>query len=255
MKLEAFTVDNIPLIKKGDDLAEIINNNIELDDGDIVVIASTIVAKSEGRVFKLEDINPSENAVRIANKNRFTPAFVQAVLNRSRECLVESPIMLVETYNGNVCINAGIDDSNIEKGFILDLPENPDESAERIGSRLTEFTGKQLGVIITDTNGRAFKTGQTGVAVGVYQIPAIKNWRGETDLYGHTLEITEEAVADEIAGTANLLMGEGDGGNPVIVVRGINILTKEKRTVKEMHRPNDEDIIKKGLRCLNQSNS
>ncbi|MFP4654103.1 MAG: coenzyme F420-0:L-glutamate ligase [Methanohalobium sp.] len=254
MKLEAFIVDNIPLIKEGDNLAEIICNNTKLEDGDIVVIASTIVAKSEGQIFRLKDITPTDKAVEIANKNRFSPAFVQAVLERSRDCLVDSPIMLVETYNGNVCINAGLDDSNIENGFILDLPKNPDVSAEYIGLHLQNLTSKKIGVVITDTNGRAFKTGQTGVAVGLYHIPAIKNWRGKNDLYGHALDITEEAIADEIAGTANLLMGEGDGGTPVVIIRGLDVLTGKKVSVKNMYRPDDKDIIKKGLRSLNQSN-
>lgn len=253
MKLVAFTVENIPLVKKGDDIAEIICNNTKLEDDDIVVIASTIVAKSEGQIFRLDDIIPTDKAVTIASQNRFSPAFVQAVLDRSRECLVDSPIMLVETYNGNVCINAGLDDSNIENGFILDLPENPDASAEHIGKGLKNITGKNIGVVVTDTNGRAFKTGQTGVALGLYQIPAIKNWRGKKDLYGHALEITEEAVADEIAGTANLLMGEADGGTPVVVIRGLDVLTDKEGTIKDMHRPDNKDIIKKGLRCLNQS--
>ena len=255
MKIEAFTVDNVPLIKEGDDLAEIICKRTELEDNDIIVIASTIVAKAEGLFFKLDDIVPGEHAVSIAQKSGKDPRFVQAVIDRSKECFVEHPVMLVQTKGEHVCINAGIDDSNVEGDYMIDLPEDADASAKDIGDRIKEITGKKVSIIITDTNGRAFKIGQTGVAIGVSNIAPIKNWIGEKDLFGKSLEITEEAVADEIAGAANLLMGEGDGGYPIIVVRGLNAYKEEETTVKEMYRPDKEDIIKKGLRCLRDSRS
>jgi len=249
--MEAFTVENIPLIKKGDDLAAIICKNTELKGGDIVVIASTIVAKSEGDSFTLEGITPGERALKIARNNAMDdPRFVQAVLDQSRECLVEFPIILVEMHNGQVCIKAGIDNSNVDEGVLLALPKDADASAKRIGTSIYGLTGKHVSVIITDTNGRAFRIGQTGVAIGVSKILPVKNWRGQKDLFGKELEITEEAVADEIAGTANLLMGEGDGGVPVVVIRGLAMHTDEDATIKDMYRPDREDIIKKGLRCL-----
>jgi len=249
LEMQVFTVENIPLIKEGDDIASVICERSTIEDNDIIVIASTIVAKAEGRMFILEDIIPDEKAMSIADKHGLDARFVQAVLDRSKEVLVDYPIFLVETHNGHVCIKAGIDDSNVDTGYLADLPSNPDESAGKIGSAIEHDTGKKVSVILTDTNGRAFKIGQTGIAIGVYKIPPIKNWKGQKDLFGNTLEITEEAIADEIAGAANLLMGEGDGGYPVAIVRGLK-LRSENASIQEMYRSNREDIIKKGLRCL-----
>ncbi|TGC10970.1 coenzyme F420-0:L-glutamate ligase [Methanolobus halotolerans] len=250
MKMEAFTVDNIPLIKKGDNIAGMICRNAEIRNNDIVVIASTIVAKAEGRMFRLEDIEAKEEARRIADEHRADPRLIQAVLDRSCEVLMDFPILLVETKNGHVCIKAGIDGSNVEKGYLADLPEDPDASAAGIGKAVEQISGKNVSVIVTDTNGRAFKIGQTGIAIGLYRIHPIKNWIGKKDLFGNTLEITQESVADEIAGTANLLMGEGDGGNPVVIVRGLEMRSEKDTSVKEMYRPDKEDLIKKGLRSL-----
>ncbi len=247
MRIEAFTVENVPLIKKGDDIASIICRNAEIMDNDIIIIASTIVAKAEGMMFRLEDIEAGDEADRIARKQQTDPRFVQAVLDRSREVLLEFPIFLVETNNGHVCIKAGIDGSNVDKGFLADLPADPDASAANIGERIESITNRKISVIMTDTNGRAFKIGQTGVAVGLYRIHPIKDWKGEKDLFGNILQITEESVADEIAGTANLLMGEGDGGHPVVIVRGLKMRSDDTASVKEMYRNSTEDVIRKGL--------
>ncbi len=251
LKMQAFTVENIPLIRKGDDVASIICQRADIEDNDIIVIASTIIAKAEGRVFRLEDIIAGDKAEKIADKHCLDPRFIQAVLDRSREVLVEHPILLVETLNGHVCIKAGIDDSNVDMGYFADLPEDADHSARTIGEKIEKLTGKKISIILTDTNGRAFKTGQTGIAIGVYKIHPIKNWKGKKDLFGNKLEITEEAIADEIAGAANLLMGEGDGGYPVVILRGLGMRSDEA-SIKEMYRNDREDIIKKGLRCLNK---
>lgn len=250
LRFEAFTVENIPLIKKGDDIAQIICERTDIFDGDVIVIASTIVGKAEGNIFSLDGIIPSAEAIEFSKHNRFSPGFIQAVLDRSKQCLVSSPIMLVEMKNGHVCINAGIDESNVEGGMLLDMPANSDVSAEHIGKNIENATGTHISVVITDTNGRAFKLGQTGVAVGVYRLHPLKDWRGQKDLFGKELNITEESVADEIAGAANLLMGEGDGGCPVVIIRGLNLRSQEQTSVKEMYRSDEEDIIKKSLRYL-----
>jgi coenzyme F420-0:L-glutamate ligase/coenzyme F420-1:gamma-L-glutamate ligase len=254
LKFEAIAVENIPLIHAGDNLPSIIFENIELQDRDIVIVASTIVAKAEGEIFRLEDITPGKMALEIAARSGKDARFIQAVLSRSREVLVEKPFMLVTTLAGHTCVNAGVDESNIEDGFLIYHPENPDASASRLGEELEKLSGKKLSVIVTDTNGRAFKIGQTGVAIGIYKIKPVKRWIGEKDLFGKVLEITQEAVADELAGAANLLMGEGAGGIPVIVIRGLDHYCKENTSIKKIYRPEDQDIIKKGLRCLRKKN-
>ena len=250
MKFEAIAVENIPLIHAGDNLPSIICENIELQDRDIVIAASTVVAKAEGEIFRLEAITPGKISLEIAARAGKDARFIEAVLSRSREVLVEKPFMLVTTLSGHTCVNAGIDESNIENGFLLYPPESPDASASRLGQELEKLSGKKLSVIVTDTNGRAFKIGQTGIAIGIYKIKPVKRWIGEKDLFGKDLEITEEAIADELAGAANLLMGEGADGIPVVVIRGLDYYCDKETYIKEMYRPEEQDIIKKGLRCL-----
>lgn len=254
MKFEAIAVEKIPLIHEGDDLPSIICERVELQDRDIIVIASTIVAKAEGEIFRLEDITPGKQALDIASRTGKDARFIQAVLARSREVFVEAPFMLVTTLAGHTCVNAGVDESNIEHGFLLYPPENPDASASKLGNELEKLSEKKLSVIITDTNGRAFKSGQTGVAIGIYKIKPIKRWIGEKDLFGKILEITEQAVADELAGAANLLMGEGAGGIPVVVIRGLDYYYEGNTSIKEIYRSEEMDVIKKGLRCLRNKN-
>ena len=248
MSLTLKAVENIPLIQEGDDLADLICQNAgDIADKDIFVIASTVVSKAIGLTFFEKDIIPSAEAEKIAKLNGKDPRFVQAILDESVEVLTKAPFMLVRNKNGHVCINAGIDASNVGGDRLLKLPEKPDFHAEKIGKAIEEKTKKKISVIITDTNGRAFKEGQTNVAVGLYNIKAIRQWIGEKDLYGKVLEISEEAVVDEIAGAANLLMGEGGFGYPVVVVRGLDLYTNEKVSVKEMYRKNEKDLIVQGL--------
>ncbi|MBP2030085.1 coenzyme F420-0:L-glutamate ligase/coenzyme F420-1:gamma-L-glutamate ligase [Methanohalophilus levihalophilus] len=252
MKMEVLTVDGLPLVQPGDNIAQMICENIALEDGDIVVIASTIVAKAEGRLFTLEGIVPGELALRLGEKGDRDPRIVQAVLDRSHECLIGYPMMLMQSKGAHVCINAGIDDSNVEGGKFVELPEDSDASACAIGEELERLSGKSLSVIITDTNGRAFRIGQTGVAIGVYHIKPIKDWKGTRDLFGLELKISEEAVADEVAAAANILMGEGNGGNPVVIVRGLNLRTDREVSITDLYRPDNEDIVKQALRSFKQ---
>jgi len=240
-------VENIPLIQKGDDLAELVCENAEISDNDIVVIASTVVSKMIGLTFYEKDMIPTFEAKRIAELNGKNPQFVQAVLDESTGVLTETPFMLVRNKNGHICINAGIDGSNVGGEKLLKLPQNPDKYAAEIGKNIEEKTGKKISVIITDTNGRAFKNGQTNVAVGLYNIKPIKKWIGEKDLYGKVLEISEEAVADEIAGAANLIMGEGCYGCPIVIVSGLDFYTAEKTSIGEMYRDEKDDLIVQSL--------
>ncbi|MDV0446494.1 Bifunctional F420 biosynthesis protein FbiB [Methanosarcinaceae archaeon Ag5] len=247
MELTFKAVDNVPLIQKGDDLADMIYRLADLHDNDIVVIASTIVSKSLGLTFYLSDVTPGEEAQRIARLNHKEPAFVQAVLDESLEVFVETPFMLVRNKNRHICINAGIDGSNVGGDRLLKLPENPDKHAANIGEKLEKLTGKKISVIITDTNGRAFKEGQTNVAIGLYKIKALRTWIGEKDLFGYVLEISEEAVVDEIAGAANLIMGEGANGYPVVIARGLNLYAPETAGITEFYRQEKDDVIVQGL--------
>ncbi len=247
MKVEVYPI-KLPLIKPGDDLAKLIADTFELIDGDVVAICSTVVSKSEGRMVSLNDYEPSEEAKRMAEKLNLEPEFVQAVLDESEEVLVEYPFLLVKAKFGNVCVNAGIDRSNVEEGKVLLPPKDPDRSAERIRRRLEELTGKRVGVVITDTNGRCFRRGVVGFAIGVSGIKAMRDWKGKKDLHGKELEKTVECIADEIAAFANLIMGEGDWGIPAVVFRGLDVLGEG--SMNDVYRSEEEDIIRTCLRAF-----
>jgi coenzyme F420-0:L-glutamate ligase/coenzyme F420-1:gamma-L-glutamate ligase len=249
MKVEVYPV-KLPMVKPGNCLAELIAKSFELEDGDIVAICSTVVSKAEGRIAELKDFEPTEEAKKIAERLNAEPEFVQAVLEESEEILIDHPFLLVKAKFGNVCVNAGIDRSNVEPGKVLLPPANPDESARKIRERLEELTGKRVGVIITDTNGRCFRRGVVGFAIGVSGVKTMRNWTGKEDLFKNKLQKTVECVVDEIASFANLIMGEGDWGIPVVVFRGLSDLLGNG-SMNEVYRSKEEDIIRMCLReCL-----
>ncbi len=245
MKITAFTVDDVPMIQRGDDLAKVVVERAKLEDDDIVVFASTIVSKSEGRRYLLDAIEPTTLAEELAVLNKEDPKFIQYVLDNSTRILIKHPL-LVQTVYGNVCINAGIDRSNTESGYILLLPEDSDRSARQIRDRILKLTGKTVAVIITDTNGRSFRDGQIGVAVGCAGIAALRDRRGDVDLFGHELKITIQAITDEVAACANMLMGEADEGTPIAVIRGYPYL-KDDRGIRASFRTDDTDLVKQAL--------
>ncbi len=238
--MQGFLIYGLPVIKEGDDLASLIESRFELQNGDILCIASTIVAKSEDRFRRLEDYEPSPRAIKIAQSLSKDPRFVQAVLDESEDILLDYPFLLSVTKFGHIGVNAGIDQSNVGDGRILLLPENPGTSAERIRKRLS----KDCAVIITDTCGRPFRCGVAGVAVGWSGITALRDWRGEPDIHGRILEITLEAIVDEIAGMANMLIGEAGDATPVAVFRGL----KYSRSGGSLFRPKGLDVIRHHLK-------
>ena len=218
--MELFAVPDVPEVRPGDDLAATIRDRVDLREEDVVCVASTVVSKAEGRLFDLEDFPAGPRAREIAaNVAEATgeekdPRFAQAVLEESVDLLMESPFLLTETRFGHVGVNAGIDRSNVADNDLLLLPERPSESAARLRADLPADR-----VIVTDTCGRPFRHGQRGVALGWAGMRASRDWRGETDRDGRELGVTVESVVDELAAAANLLVGEGDGGTPVVVVR------------------------------------
>jgi coenzyme F420-0:L-glutamate ligase/coenzyme F420-1:gamma-L-glutamate ligase len=246
LRTEAYTVNNVPFVKQGDDLTDFLLDE-DLHEGDIVVIASTVVSKAEGLTRLLDSFDPSDRAQRIAAGLNEDPRFIEAVLGQSAEILIEKPFLLVESKFGQVCVNAGLDRSNVEEGFVLLLPDDPSKSAQQIRERISERYGKNVAVVITDTCGRSFREGQTGVGIGFAGISPMKDWRGMKDLEGKTLEITNEGVGDEIAGLANLMMGEGAGGTPIVIVRGI---TYGNRAC-QVFRSKETDVIRKAIKDAN----
>ncbi len=249
-RVELIPVTGLPIVEGGEDIAKLILERVEIKDKDILVISSTFISKAEGRVVKLSDVKVTEKARKLAEKIGKKPEFVQVVLDESEEILIDYPFLLVKAKYGAVCVNAGVDGSNVKEGYVVLIPKNPDESAERIRKRIKELSGKDVGVIVTDTNGRCFRKGVVGVAVGCAGIEVLKSWIGEKDLYGKELEVTVECVADEIAGAANIIMGEAGDGIPAVIVRGLNLAGNGKAS--DIFRKEEEDIIR---RCLKRSYS
>jgi len=212
-------VRDLPLIQKGDNIAALVCGKVKFQDGDILCVASTIWSKSKGYTKRLADITPSERAVRLGKLNGEDPRFVQAVLDASTDIIMEHPFILSEMSYGHIGVRAGVDQSNIDDGMVIFLPPDPMKAAAELRDDVKRVSGKDIGTIITDTCGRSFRRGQTGNAIGWSGFPAIRDFRGDTDLFGHVLKITEEAVVDEIAGFSNFVMGESNNGVPAVVFR------------------------------------
>ena len=239
--MQCFVIRGLPIIKQGDDIALLVKSLFDFQDGDVLCLASTIVAKSEGRFRELESYHPTDRALEIARNVGKDPRFVQAVLDESEEVLLDQPFLLVVTRFGHVGVNAGIDQSNVGDARILLLPKDPSASAKRLCASL----GKDCAVIITDTCGRPFRAGVAGVAVGWAGIAALRDWRGVQDLHGKALEITLEAIVDEIAAMANLLMGEAGDGTPAVVFRD---LLYPRSGGDSVFMAKDKDVIRPRLR-------
>jgi coenzyme F420-0:L-glutamate ligase/coenzyme F420-1:gamma-L-glutamate ligase len=240
-------------IKPHDNLDVIILESLEhaqvnLCDGDIVVIAQKIVSKAEGRIINLEHIKPSAKSLAIAKENDKDARIVELILNESKEVLrLFNGILIVETKQGFICANAGIDQSNVQDGYnnALLLPVDADRSANKIRNSLRKKTGgKDVAVVITDTFGRPFREGQTNVAIGIAGIEPIKSYIGTTDMYGKKLKVTEIAVADEIASAAELSMGKLDRV-PIVIIRGYKYQkADEKSSISKIIRSKEKDLFR-----------
>ncbi|QLG49538.1 coenzyme F420-0:L-glutamate ligase [Natrinema halophilum] len=250
--MELTGVADLPEIRPGDDIAALVTDRADLEPGDVLTVASTIVSKAEGRTADLEDFPVSGRAQEIADRiaamvgEEKDPRFAQAVLQESTELLIDAPFLLTETRFGHICVNAGIDRSNVPDHDLLLLPKRPDESAERIRSGLEERGIEDVAVIVTDTSGRPFRYGQRGVALGWAGMPASRDWRGELDRNGHELGVTVQSVVDELAAAANLITGEGAGGTPAVVVR--DWAFGDHDGTDELFRSVDDDLVRQALR-------
>jgi len=259
-KIKIFGVEDIPLIKPSDNIPLIIfnaltKNGISLEDGDIVIIAQTIISKSLGRLRNLEDIIPSQEAIDlhdmmaplIRNNNLpdKSPELIQAILDESRQVLKAEHVMIVETNHGFICANAGIDKSNVGKGDEISLlPLDSDKEAEKIRISLQNLTKKKIAVLISDSFGRSFRLGAVGVALGVSGISSILDKRGSKDLYGKELQSTIVGQIDNLTSAAQLVMGEADEGLPVVIIRGYKYSIMEKSSINKILRKSELDLFR-----------
>ena len=243
-QIQVMGVRGLPLIHTGDNIAAMIGDRIPVQDGDILCVASTICSKAKGYTKTLSSITPSARAERLAKLNGEDPRFVQAVLDASADIIMEHPFILSELSFGHIGVRAGVDQSNIEDGMVIFLPPDPMGTAQELQEEVKNLTGREVGVIITDTCGRSFRRGQTGNAIGWSGFSAIRDFRGDTDLFGHVLKITEEAVVDEIAGFANFVMGESNNGVPAVIFRNCPAWTGHDN----LYFTRDEDITRRVLK-------
>jgi coenzyme F420-0:L-glutamate ligase / coenzyme F420-1:gamma-L-glutamate ligase len=241
--IELHPVIGLPEVTPGDDLAGLLAERADLADGDILVVAQKVVSKAEGRLRDMREITPGSQALEIAQRNGSDPRQVQAVIDESVRLVRTERVIIAETRHGFICANAGVDHSNVPGGEILCLlPVDPDASAARLRERLRELTGRTVAVIISDTFGRAWRIGIQNVALGVAGMPAVVDYRGRDDDFGRTMVGTVVAIADELAGAAELAMGKTDRV-PAVVIRGYRV-EGDPGTGRQLIRPPEEDMFR-----------
>ena len=253
MVITLTSVPGIPMVRPGDDLAALLiaaceQNTLAPADGDILVVAQKIVSKAEGRYVDLAKVRPSARAAALAAEVGKDPRLVEVILAESRRVVRTKPgVLIFEHRLGFIMANAGVDRSNIDPDIatepVLLLPSDPDASAAGLHKRITAQFRKRLGVIITDSWGRAWRRGTVGVALGVAGLPALIDMRGRPDLFGRELHVTQTGFADEIASAASLLMGQADEARPIVFLRGL-AWADAPAPGASLVRPPDEDLFR-----------
>jgi coenzyme F420-0:L-glutamate ligase/coenzyme F420-1:gamma-L-glutamate ligase len=244
---------DFPLVRPGEDLAAILiagiaKHGLRLGAGDVLVLAQKIVSKAEGRYVDLAKVSPGLEAQKIARETDKDPRLVEVILGESRRIVRHRPgVLIVEHRLGFVMANGGVDRSNVDPAAgaepVLLLPLDPDASAAALRARLAAHFGAAPAVIISDSFGRAWRRGTVGIALGAAGLPAIVDMRGQPDLYGRELRVTEIGYADEIAAAASLLMGQADEGIPAVVLRGLS-WSRPPQAAAQLVRAAEEDLFR-----------
>ena len=251
-RIELIGVPDLPLVGPGDDLAGMIAGALERSElgaapGDVIVVAHKIVSKAEDRFVDLAGVQPSDRALRVAAETAKDPRLVEVILSESKRIVRQRADLLITEHRlGYVMANAGVDQSNVGGdggGRVLLLPLDPDRSAEALRQRLSAHNACDLGVIINDSFGRAWRRGTVGVALGVAGLPALRDLRGQADLFGRKLQVTVVGFADEIAAAASLIMGQAAEKLPVVLVRGL-AWTETPSSAQSVVRPVAEDLFR-----------
>ena len=270
-ELRIRALSGLPPVRPGDDPGALLADALarareSLRDGDVVVVAQKIVSKAEGRTVRLADVVPSPRALELAARTEKDPRAVEAILGESVEVVRAAPgVLIVETRHGIVLANAGADMSNVEHDEeddrLLLLPEDPDASADRLRAALAARASDgsdgggndggrspRIGVIVADSVGRAWREGTVGLAIGVSGLPARLDRRGEPDLFGRPLHVTEVGIADSIASAASIVMGEGAEGRPAALVRGLSFEGRSEAEragrARDLVRPRERDLFR-----------
>jgi coenzyme F420-0:L-glutamate ligase/coenzyme F420-1:gamma-L-glutamate ligase len=240
-ELRVVPLEGMPEVDPGADLAELVAGVAALEDGDVVVLAQKVVSKAEGRVVRLDEVEPSERARELAAGE--DPRRIEVILREAARLVrARPPLVIAATRHGFVCASAGVDSSNAPaEGMVVLLPEDPDASAERIRARLRELTGREVAVLVTDSFGRPWRQGTTDVAIGAAGLQVALDLRGVRDRVGYELHATTIAVADEIAGAAELVMGKTDGV-PGAIVRGLSLAGEGR--ARDLVMPPERDLFR-----------
>jgi coenzyme F420-0:L-glutamate ligase/coenzyme F420-1:gamma-L-glutamate ligase len=248
-EIKIIGLTGIPVIRPGDNLAEIIlasagRQGVEIADGDVIVITQKIVSKAEGRLINLDEVLPSSFALEIAKKTGKDPRYVEVILKETKNIVkITDKILIMETKHGFICANAGVDRSNVSKHEIVALlPKDPDKSARQIQREIKRKIGVEVAVIISDTFGRPWREGHINVAIGVAGMKPITDYRGKKDMFGYVLKVTTMAIADELASAAELVMGKTKG-IPVAILKGFKYPIGDG-TAKELIRPPEKDLFR-----------
>ena len=248
-RIELFGLAGMAEVHAEDNVGQLIceaceRQQFELADGDLLVVAQKIVSKAEGQITALATVTPTARAQQLARELAKEPELVEVILRESRKVIrTGGRAMIVETHHGFVCANAGVDQSNVGLNQVALLPQDGDRSARQIRAEIRRRVGKNVGIIISDSFGRAWRVGTVDVAVGVAGINPIKDERGLKDRHGYELKAAVAAVADELASAAELVMGKRDAV-PVVIVRGYDIQFTEEGSVQKLLRPEAEDLFR-----------
>lgn len=253
-ELSIRALEKFPLVEAGDDLAGLIadalaENKIEPMDGDIIVLAQKIVSKATDCIVDLRTIKPGEKARELAEIVNKDPRLVEVILTESRAVLRHVPdVLITEHHSGWIMANAGIDASNVAgDDDVLLLPRDPDGFCRDLRQHLQTRFGVNVGVLINDSFGRPWRLGTTGVALGAAGLPSLWDRRGDTDLFGRELKVSQQAIADEIAAAASLLQGQGNEGRPVVLIRGFDFTapgSPPERPAADLLRSTGEDLFR-----------
>jgi len=230
-------------IEPSDDISDLILKSSELNNGDIIIIAQKIISKQEGRLVDLSTVVPSLLSQGIGSQYQKDPRLIELILSETKRIVrMKNGILIVETKNGFICANAGVDESNVQEGCATLLPINSDISAESIRYNILKQTNKNVAVIISDTFGRPFRMGQTNCAIGISGLNPILDYAGMFDSFQKILRVTAIAVADELSSAAELVM-EKTSKSPIAIVRNYSF-NIEDHVIDELIRPKHEDLFR-----------
>jgi len=249
--ITAVALEGLPEVTPGDDLAELLARALERqeppEDGDVLILAHKVVSKAEGRLKTLSDVHPTPRARKLAHANGKDPRHVQVVLDESREIIrATRGVLICVTRHGFVCANAGVDASNAPApDSVVLLPMDPDASARTLRRRLNAALGVNLAIVITDSFGRAWRQGQSDVAIGCAGIAPLDDWRGRTDSVGRELKATWIAIADELAAAADLARAK-DARQPAVLVHGAarHVIADDGPGARALIRPASDDLFR-----------